>query len=537
MLHMITRNKYKLSLPMLLSTLTAISVLLTLVFTMTASYQSQRETLYDTTLRMNNSSAQKMSLTMNSLFQSMRANLRTAADYLSEHPSLNESSIIDHLENSRKSSSYFNSLFWVDTDGVVKSISPPAIALKGTKLTTPASQEALTSRASYLSTPYVSTTGRLIILMSEPIFDENNQYEGFIGGTIYLQEKNILNTIFGSNLVEDNGSYFYVVDSSGKLIFHPDQSRLAEDVSRNTVVQNLMHGQTGEAKVVNLKGRTYLAGYASVPNTGWGIVMQSPVQTVYEQLNSQIRSTIIYMSLPFLIIMLAAMYIARKLALPFAALTDYIGQAAGTNELPPPVSPNHWNREAHVLSQTVVLAVETLRKQSEELSHAAHVDPLTGLMNRRAMEEVLSEWTATNVPFGLIIMDLDRFKCVNDTLGHQIGDEVLKCLAQVMQRSVRSSDICCRFGGEEFVALLPRVTADEAFRLAERIRKAMEKEPTPANRVITLSLGVAVSSQHGSDSSTLIRLADEALYAAKEAGRNRTMIAAPGKDSVDQRST
>ncbi|MBD3922407.1 GGDEF domain-containing protein [Paenibacillus sp. PR3] len=530
MLHLIARNKYKLSLPMLLSSLTAISVLLTLVITITASYQSQRETLYDTTLQMNNSSAQKMSLTMESLFQSMRASLRTAADYLSEHSSLDDSGIIDHLEYSRKTSSYFNSLFWVDTNGVVKSISPPAIALKGTKLTTAASREALESRASYLSMPYVSTTGRLIILMSEPVYDKNQHYAGFIGGTIYLQEKNILNSIFGSNAIEDNGSYFYVTDPSGKLVFHPDQTRLGEDVSENKVVQSLMTGKTGESEVVNLKGRKYLAGYSTVPNTSWGIVMQSPVETVYQQLNSQIRSTIFYMSLPFLIIMLVAMYIARKLASPFAALTDYIGQAAGANETPPPVSPNHWNREAHVLSQTVVLAVEALRKQSEELSHAAHVDPLTGLMNRRTMEEVLSKWTAANVPFGLIVMDLDRFKCVNDTLGHQVGDEVLKCLAQVMLRSVRSNDICCRYGGEEFVVLLPRVSEEEAFRLAERIRKTMEKEPTPANRVITLSLGVAISPQHGSEPSTLFRVADEALYAAKESGRNRTMMAAPGTD-------
>jgi hypothetical protein len=351
MLHVVTRTKYKLSLPMLLSALTAISVLLTLVITMTASYQSQRETLYDTTLQMNKSSAQKMSLTMNSLFQSMRASLRTAADYLSRHPSLDESDVINHLEYSRMTSSYFNSIFWADTRGVIKSVSPQALALKGTKLTTKASQEALASKASYLSMPYVSTTGRLIILMSEPVYDANNNYVGYVGGTIYLQEKNILSAIFGNNAIEDNGSYFYVVDPSGKLIFHPNPARLGDDISNNKAVQNLMQGKSGEAQVLNLQGEPFLAGYATVPNTGWGIVMQSPVQTVNEQLNHQIRTTIFYMSLPFLAIMLAAMYIARKLASPFAALTDYIGQAAGAKETPPPVSPSHWNREAHVLSQ------------------------------------------------------------------------------------------------------------------------------------------------------------------------------------------
>jgi len=510
---------------MLLSALTALSVLLTLIVTITASYQSQRKTLYATTLQLNNSSADKMSLTMNSLFQAMRLSLRTTAGYMKNTAHLTEGDVLDHLEYARNASSYFNSIFWADNDGIVRSISPPAVSLKGTKLTTKASQEALASRKPYLSTPYVGTTGRLIVLMSEPLFDKNGEYRGFIGGTIYLQDTNVLSAIYGSNLIDNAGSYFYVIDPNGKLIYHPDKERLGEDVTDNRVVQMLMKGRTGEAKVTNTKGRMFLAGFATVADNGWGIVVQSPVETVYTQLNRQIRSTILYMGLPFLLIMLAVVYVARKLASPFAMLTDYVGQAAEGAQLPPPLKPNHWNREANVLTKTVVIAVEAMRKQSEALTQAAMVDPLTGLMNRRAMEDVLGKWTSLDAPFALIVMDIDRFKCVNDTLGHQVGDEVLKRLAEVVQRCVRADDICCRFGGEEFVVLLPEIDAEEAVLLAERIRQTMEKEQTPANRTVTVSLGVAAYPMHGREPYTLFKIADEALYAAKESGRNRTVLA------------
>ncbi|WP_246070706.1 sensor domain-containing diguanylate cyclase [Paenibacillus kobensis] len=526
MLHVLgLRRKYKITLPMLLSALAALTVLLTLIVTITASYQSQRRTLYDTTLQMNNSSADKMSLTMDSLFQAMRLSLQTTAGYLKDNDYSSEKDVLDHLEYTRNASSYFNSIFWVDTNGVVQSISPPAVALKGTKLKTAASKEALASRKPYLSMPYISTTGRLIVLMSEPLFDAQGKYRGFIGGTIYLQDKNVLSTIYGSNMIDNAGSYFYVVDPSGKLIYHPDKTRLGEDVTGNEVVKLLMTGHTGEAKVKNTRGRTFLAGFATVADNGWGIVVQSPVETIYAQLNQQIRSTSLYMAIPFLIIMLVAIYVARRLASPFAMLTDYVGQAMEGAKLPPPVKPNHWNREANVLTRTVVIAVEALRKQSEAMTQAAMVDPLTGLMNRRAMEDLLGKWTSLDEPFGMIVMDIDRFKCVNDTLGHQVGDEVLKCLASVVQRSVRADDICCRFGGEEFVVLMPGSKAEEAFQLAERIRQTMEREKTPAKRTVTVSLGVAAYPAHGREPYSLFKMADEALYIAKESGRNRTMLA------------
>lgn len=94
------------------------------------------------------------------------------------------------------------------------------------------------------------TTNRLIVFMSQPIFSKNGIYRGILSGTFYLQENNILSMIFGDNNVDDSGSYYYIVDSSGHLLYHPDKQLIGEDVSNNKVVQKLMNGRVGNSKCV-----------------------------------------------------------------------------------------------------------------------------------------------------------------------------------------------------------------------------------------------------------------------------------------------
>ncbi|GFN29989.1 sensor domain-containing diguanylate cyclase [Paenibacillus curdlanolyticus] len=462
---------------------------------------------------------------MNSLFQAMRHSLQTTAKHLGNSDVLSDATVMDHLEYTRNVSGYFNSIFWADTNAVVQNMSPPALSLKGTTLTATASLEALATRGSYLSEPFISSTGRLIVLMSEPLYDKTGNYIGIIGGTIYLADNNVLSTIFGSNISDHAGSYFYVVDSRGTLVYHPERSRLHDRVTDNQVVQQLMNGRSGQAKVENTKSETFLAGYATVPDNGWGIVVQTPVETINKQLRHQILATSLYTGPPFLIIVLTAIYVARKLASPFVVLTKYLSQSKGGTRLPPPVKPNYWNLEANVLTRMVVNTAEEIHKHSEELSHAALVDPLTGLHNRRALKEMLEKWTSLNKPFGLIIMDIDRFKSINDTFGHQVGDEILKQMAGVIQRCMRAHDIGCRYGGEEFIVMLPGCNAAETVQIAERIRQTMEKEKNVTKKTITLSLGAAVYPVHGVEPRALLKMADDALYTAKESGRNRTVLA------------
>lgn len=248
----------------------------------------------------------------------------------------------------------------------------------------------------------------------------------------------------------------------------------------------------------------------------------SPTQTVYDQLNHHIRMLLLYTSVPFLILTLIVVRVARKLASPFAMLADLVNQVdKGQVELP--VMKPHWNREADLLTRTVVGAMANFRKQTNQLVYDARTDVLTGMNNRRTFEEVIQDWIQNEVPFSIIVLDIDRFKSINDTFGHHAGDEVLKHIANIIQLSVRPEDVCARFGGEEFVVLLRNSESNVAFEIAERIRITVEESILPIDRSVTISAGIAEYPKHSTAATELFHLADNALYQAKEEGRNRTV--------------
>lgn len=177
----------------------------------------------------------------------------------------------------------------------------------------------------------------------------------------------------------------------------------------------------------------------------------------------------------------------------------------------------------------------TLRCLQQQLHDQAIRDPLTGLYNRRFLNETLAQeldkagQSAMSVAF--VMADLDRFKVVNDTYGHPVGDAVLRAFADLLKRHMRSHDICCRFGGEEFLAVFPGLTFELACERACAIRSALASAPLRLDGValpITASFGVASFPQHGTTADALIGAADQALYKAKQAGRNRVEAASSG---------
>lgn len=160
----------------------------------------------------------------------------------------------------------------------------------------------------------------------------------------------------------------------------------------------------------------------------------------------------------------------------------------------------------------------------------ASTDPLTGFKNRRAAEELVRGLRARQVPYALVVCDLDRFKMLNDTHGHAAGDNALRLFAETVRSALRTDDIGARWGGEEFTLVLPRAGAAEAAEIAERIRESLARRLLEARSpAFTASYGVCDSSMGGAFEE-LIRLADEALYRAKEAGRDRVCVASPGRD-------
>jgi len=171
--------------------------------------------------------------------------------------------------------------------------------------------------------------------------------------------------------------------------------------------------------------------------------------------------------------------------------------------------------------------------QQKHLEQLAYYDPLTGLPNRRFLEELVKREYALMRRHGhetvIIILDIDNFKNINDTYGHPVGDNVLKQLADLLRNNVRESDTVSRFGGEEFIILMPKTSLEGGYVFAERLRKIIMDEIFTAGALtlrITASFGV--SSLRDINSKTLedyYFLADKALYLAKKSGKNRVEVA------------
>jgi diguanylate cyclase (GGDEF)-like protein len=170
---------------------------------------------------------------------------------------------------------------------------------------------------------------------------------------------------------------------------------------------------------------------------------------------------------------------------------------------------------------------ESLSARSETLEHAALTDGLTGTQNRRyfddALREYLQEFRRIGKPVGLMILDLDHFKQVNDNHGHDVGDRVLREVASCLKDMTRYHDVVARLGGEEFAVVAPNMTEDQLMKFAERIRKAISNLAVVSGNVrlkVTSSVGIAV--WNGRESADdFYRRADKMLYEAKRLGRNR----------------
>jgi diguanylate cyclase (GGDEF)-like protein len=172
-------------------------------------------------------------------------------------------------------------------------------------------------------------------------------------------------------------------------------------------------------------------------------------------------------------------------------------------------------------------------KLRETLRYQAIRDPLTRLFNRRYLEETMDRELVRarreNVPVGVIMMDLDHFKQFNDTFGHGAGDTLLRELGQSIQRHIREEDVPCRWGGEEFLLIMPGASMDIVRTRAEEIRQDVKQlivedcgKPLGS---ITISLGAAGFPEHGASGEEIIRAADAALYRAKKEGRDRVLAA------------
>lgn len=167
--------------------------------------------------------------------------------------------------------------------------------------------------------------------------------------------------------------------------------------------------------------------------------------------------------------------------------------------------------------------------REDELAKASITDPLTRLHNRRHVHERLDEEVGRalrhHLPFSLLLVDVDHLKDINDRGGHDAGDRALTCVSDALRKTCRATDLPARYGGDEFVVLLPSTTAEQAIRLCERLRRVLDQRSTGLPIPLTVSIGVAELTGETKTASALFEAADAALYDAKNAGRDRVTLA------------
>jgi diguanylate cyclase (GGDEF)-like protein len=187
---------------------------------------------------------------------------------------------------------------------------------------------------------------------------------------------------------------------------------------------------------------------------------------------------------------------------------------------------------AITVSETIKLSLSNLKLRDELRQQAIH-DPLTGLFNRRYLDETLpremDRAQRLSAPLCVVMLDIDGFKQFNDSFGHGPGDSLLREFAKILRKHLRKSDISCRYGGDEFVLVMPDSSIADTQERVEQIRRLLDElQHTQYGEqsldTITLSAGIASMPDHGKTESELLKAADEAMYTAKQGGRNRVVI-------------
>lgn len=521
-----TSFSFRLDLRKLILALAILSGIVTLANSLYASYRVQRQMLIDHTLESNHAYAAKLAGSIDDFLIAAQQQLYYSAKILAKH--YNDTDyLLEEANRLRQQTNSFNSVVIANAQGIVLATSPDTLQIVGKKLTSVGATQALRERKPLISATYMSVVGNLLVFISQPVYDGSGIYLGYIGGTIYLKEKSILHSLLGEHYHRD-GSYLYVIDANRRILYHPKIERIGTLVSKNPAIDAVISGRTGDMHLSNSEGIDMLAGYAYVKTANWGVVAQRPTAAALAKLDS-LMLDVLRNTMPLGLVTAVFIWLfSRLIAKPLWRLAE----SAKDMELPGTASRIDkiycWYFESAQIKSAMLLGINLMHGTIGKLNSDVKTDPLTGLHNRRELTSTLEAWTREQRFFSVIALDIDHFKRVNDTYGHDIGDHVLQTLAQLMREASRADDVLCRVGGEEFLVLLSNTSLHTAAQVAERLRASVENHPIEPVGHITISLGVAHCPQDGVlRADQVLKQADDLLYQAKNKGRNRVEVAGP----------
>ncbi len=524
------RLRFRIDLRRLILLLAVFSAMVMLANGFHAAYHVQRDLLIQEALDSNEAYAVKIAATTDDyLRQAQRQLAYGAAALAAAALAGNDAGIAREIERLHQQADIFNTVSFVDTQGLLQSASPTGMSLRGLRLDSKGSLEALEKRVPLISEPYTSALGNLVVVMSHPVETPEGRYMGYVAGTIYLRQQNVLYHLLEDHYHRD-GSYVYVVDRARNLLYHADRSRVGKKETGSEVVERVLGGESGQRRVGDGRGEDMLAGYAFLPAMNWGIVVQRPTALTLDRLDALMLDVLRRSVWPAVAALVLVWLAARLISEPLGGLARVARDMDSPEAFGRIERVRSWYFEAAQLKRAMLTGIGLLQLRMGRLRQDAQTDPMTGLHNRRGLELEVETWLAVGREFSVMVIDIDHFKRVNDRHGHDVGDRVIVCVARLMRAHSREGDVVCRLGGEEFLMLFPGMPAAEALRIADRLREAIAAMDMGLDGPVTVSGGVAAWPRDGEDFAQVLKAADQALYRAKGSGRNRVMEASREQD-------
>ncbi|HEX4549811.1 sensor domain-containing diguanylate cyclase [Pseudomonas sp.] len=497
-----------------------LAVLGTLCNSLIVAYTVQRDALIHSALEANRAYAFKVASSIDQFLHSVNERLKYSSQLLGSdiaNPTLSE----NEARRLQAQDSELSAVLITDSAGRILQAYPTTTGI-GLTVTSDELNEALKLRRPMVSQAFTSTSGKLIAFVSQPIFSPTGEYLGLVGGSLHLQQNGVMHSLIGEHHLD--GTFAFVADGNRRLLYHPDQQRIGERLDWSKTVDQALLGQDGAMETVNYHGVPMLAGYAHVQGSNWAVVVQQPREQALAPLGRLMRDMLIKIIPAGVVglglILLGVMLITR----PLRALAGHAIDLSAPNATAELSAINAWYTEAAAIRQALVRQSQHLQQKIGTLNAAADTDLLTGLANRRAMNAALERLDAAQQPYSALALDIDYFKRVNDTFGHDVGDVALQHVAQIIRDCARTGDLACRAGGEEFCLLLPDTDPETAHRVAERIRSTLSNTSIAPVGTLTLSIGVACRDVDTPSAEAILKRADERLYLAKRNGRNCVVV-------------
>lgn len=376
-----------------------------------------------------------------------------------------------------------------------------------------------------------------VLPMAEPIKDEQGRVRAVLAGITALAAPGFLDLLQKSHVGKQGGfllvspqDHLFVAASVPEMIF-----KATPPPGINVMHDKAMAGFRGSGITVNAQGVEHIAAFASVPSTGWFVVARLPTAeafaTVARTQGFMIRHILVVIAVFLLLATGALIHVFR----PLLSAADHANRMT-RGELPLEALPVGRADEVGHLTEAFNRLLAKLQKSQSELARAAHHDPLTGLPNRLLLADRMSQALArahrNHTRLALLFLDLDGFKAINDTLGHEAGDEALVEVARRLSRVVREADTLARIGGDEFVVVMGDLegSADDAEYAATSVAgKCIEAiQPAMLLKGSRLAFGVSIGIALGDGQSSadgLMLAADNAMYRVKQGGRGHYLKA------------